>query len=633
MLISYNWLQTYFATPLPTPEEVAEKLTFHSSEIEGVEQVGDDTVFEVKVLPDKSAWMLSHRGVAKELSVILGSPLKNDPLRSSLEALPRLEELSVTLDADTCDYYAATLLEDVRVGPSPDWLRERLEAVGQNSINNVVDVTNYVMLSLGQPLHAFDASTLAHKDGYGVGVRQAKDGEPFVSLTGEEYTLTPEDAVIVDGGDKVLALAGVKGGLHSGITIETTSIILEAAHFERVAVRRTATRHRLLTDASKRYENGISRGIIPYAVAEAVQLLGEVAGARVVGTTTAGDGSVTRTPVTVDLVRANSLLGTSLEMADVTAIMDRFDFAYTVSGHSVTVKPPFERDDLVIEADVVEEIGRIYGLDKINSVSPASVEIVALNKRHYYAEVIRETLIARGFSEVYTSSFRSQDVVKIQNALASDKGYLRSSLVENLREARAKNIPYRDLLGIGDVRLFEIGTVFGVDAEEFRVGLAVQTNTNYKANTDNGLWRDAISAIETALGVAIRVVDSADGVVEFSLDELLAALPEPTVYNTPMKLPLATYQAFSAYPPVSRDIALWVGEGTNEESVAVVLRAAASQLLVTLTHLDTFTKDGRTSLAFRLVFQANDHTLIEDEIVAVMNKIYAKVQSLGYEVR
>jgi len=149
MLISYNWLQSYFETPLPSPDEVAQALTFHSSEIESAEKVGDDVVFDVKVLPDKSAWLLSHRGVAKELSVILRLPLKQDPLRGVPTSFPQADALQITLGTQTCDYYTATLLEGVEVGPSPDWLRCLLEAVGQKSINNVVDVTNYVMLSLG----------------------------------------------------------------------------------------------------------------------------------------------------------------------------------------------------------------------------------------------------------------------------------------------------------------------------------------------------------------------------------------------------------------------------------------------------------------------------------------------------
>ncbi len=633
MLISYKWLQSYFDAPLPAPDVVAEALTFHSSEIEAIEQVHDDTIFDVKVLPDKSAWLLSHRGVAKELSVILGIPMLYDPFIRDCESFPTSEHMHVNLHTDTCDYYAATLLENVMVGPSPDWLRLKLEAVGQKSINNVVDVTNYVMLSLGQPLHAFDAETLKVDNAYSVGVRQARDGELFTSLTGEEYALTSSDAVIIDGKDTVLALAGVKGGLHSGISNATISIILEAAHFDRVAVRRTATRHRLQTDASKRYENGISRAVVPYAVSMATQLLKEVAGATVVGECTAGDCTIDRIPVTVRVERVNSLLGTSLTMYDITTIIDRFGFSYNANDTELIITPTFERDDLVIEVDMIEEIGRVYGLDKIISVTPGAAEKVAINKRHYYAEIIRGTLTQLGFSEIFTSSFRSQDTVAVTNALASDKGYLRSSLAQNLQEARVRNIPYRDLLGLSAVKVFEIGTVFQRDEEDVEVGIAVQTNTDYKAKVDDGLWKEAIQALQTSLGVPLQVTEVAPGVVTFSMNEVIETLPDPVAYIAQQKSTGVVYQTYSVFPSVSRDIAMWVNNDVAVEDVATTLRAAAGPLLVRLTHLDTFAKDGRTSLAFRLVFQSNAKTLDGSEVDDIMNVVYQAAAKVGFEVR
>jgi len=635
MLISYQWLQTFFDTPLPPPEVVAEALTFHSSEIEDIAKVGTDTIFDVKVLPDNAAWLLSHRGIAKEVSVILDMPLTSDPLRLSNEVLPVSDQIHVTLTSPVCDYYTATLIEGVTVGPSPDWLREQLEGLGQKSINNIVDITNYVMLATGQPLHAFAAHTLAHGKGYAVGVRQAHSGEQFVSLTGEEYQLTPEDAVIVGGKDEVLALAGVKGGQYSGITDQTTSIVLEAAHFERTAVRKTAQRHKLPTDASKRYENGISRVLIPPSVALAVSLISKVAGGAVIGTKTVGEGLEVRQSVTVTLSQINSLLGLSLTISNVTTLLDRFGYSYEVQDdEEVTVTPPAERDDLTIPADLIEEIGRVYGLDKITSVPPELLVANQLNKRHYYAEVIRQTLVARGFSEVYTSSFRNQDKVRIQNALASDKGYLRSSLAENLREARAKNIPHRDLLGIPTILLFEIGTVFAVDTEEFKVCLAVQTNTTYKAKTDDVLWRTAIADLESVLQTSLAITEAGEGVVEFSLDAILVTLPTPSAYGKHVASPVVSYQPFSLYPAVSRDIALWVGEGVTAGAVMSALQSSVSaDQLVRLTHLDTFTKDGRTSLAFRLVFQSDTKTFTGVEIDALMEVVYATVAKYGWEVR
>jgi phenylalanyl-tRNA synthetase beta chain len=634
MKISYNWLQTYFEAPLPSPEMVAEALTFHSSEIEEVAQIGDDTVFDIKVLPDKSAWLLSHRGVAKELSVILDIPLADDPLRRELEDIPKDECIEVTITTPVCDYYSALLIEGVTVGPSPDWLQTRLEAVGQKSINTIVDITNYVMLSTGQPLHAFDAEKLQDGHLYKVGVRSAKEGEVFTSLTEEEYILRESDTVIVDGNDTAIGLAGVKGGLNSGVTSTTTRIILEAAHFDRVAVRRTAQHHRLQTDASKRYENGVSRHVVPFALSEAVAMCKELLGATIVGCAMVGDNNEVRPSVTVRISRINAMLGTTLSLEQIKAILSRFDYVYTIQDDEIIVTPPFERDDITIEADMVEEIGRMYGLENIVSIPPQKATAVAVNKRHYYAEIIRTTLTHLGFSEVYTSSFCQKDIVPVKNALASDKGYLRSALTNHLDEARGRNIPHRDLLGITAVKIFEIGTVFQAHDEDFSVGIAVQTGTVYAQKIDEPLWRNAIEAIELALGVRLTVTENKPGIVSFSLQSLLDALPSPATYASRIPLPKIAFQPFSIYPSVSRDIAMWVGDGTGAEEVAATLRTVAGPLLVRLTHLDTFTNnEGRTSVAFRMVFQSYEKTLDGSDVDICMRAVNDAVKSIGCEVR
>jgi phenylalanyl-tRNA synthetase beta chain len=636
MKFSYNWLQTYFDTPLPSVESLAETITFHSSEIEELLLAAGDTVLDVKVLPDKSAWLMSHRGMAKELSVILGVPMKSDPLASA-PVLPWVaDKVRVTLDTPTCDYYGAALIRGVKVGPTPDWLRVRLEAIGQRSINNIVDATNYVMFGLGQPLHAFDADTLGVSDvgAPHIHVRTAVAGEKFTTLSREERVLTTADAVITDGvTGRVLALAGVKGGLDSGVTENTTTILLESAHFERVAIRKSAQRHKLPTDAAKRYENGLSRAIAPYGLAACATLIAEIAGGEVVEVASAGDASEPRADVSVSLTKINSVLGIALTLAQVTGILDRFGYHYEVAGDIVAVTPPVERDDLVVAEDLIEEIGRIHGLSNIVSIPPTATPLQEMNVRHYYADKIRTVLAGLGFSEVYTSSFRDKDSVHLKNALASDKSYLRSRLMENLTEVRERNIPHRDLLGLSSVQVFEIGTVFGAESEAFHLGLAVQTGTAYKVKVDDALLATAVTTLETALGVTLTPVHTAPGYFELSLDTLLPQLPVPTAYDTWIRPSQIIYKTFSVYPAVSRDIAMWVGEGTGLATVESILRSAAGPLLARLTHLDTFTKDGKTSLAFRLVFQSNEKTLDGAEVDELMKAVYSGVLGQGFEAR
>lgn len=636
MKVSYSWLQTFFDEPLPTPAKIEEVLTFHSSEVEEVTEAGGDTVIDVKVLPDKSAWLLSHRGVARELSVILGLPLSHDPLAHPEELSPQTDRISLVRETAGCDHYSAAIMTGVKVGPSPAWLQDRLRAIGQRPINVVVDVANYVMFEMGQPLHAFDADKLGSVgDRYAIGVRQAKAGEILTTLMNEEVKLTSDDMVIVDGTNNTpIALAGVKGGLSTAVDDSTTTLLIEAAHFDRVLVRKTAQRHSLRTDASQRYENGAPRALAPLGLLRVCELLSELTGGEVVGYATDGEGREERLPVSVQLEKINRVLGLSLTTSEVAAILDRTSYVYGLEGELFVVTPPFERDDLIIPEDVIEEVGRLYGLTHITAVAPAAgVAPAEINIRHYYAERIRTALTALSFSEIFTSSFRAKDVVQIKNALASDKGYLRSCLKENITEALVRNVPHRDLLGLSAIQIFELGTVFETDAEHYHLALAVRTGSEYKAKVDDQLLSAAKAAVEAVLGTGVTWITSEQGVAECRLSHILPNLPVPTQYEESESPSTNRYQSFSLYPAVSRDVALWVEEGTGVEVVAAALQTAAGHLCVRLSHIDTFTKDGRTSLAFRLVFQAFDRTLTSEEVDGFMQALYAVASQRGWEVR
>jgi phenylalanyl-tRNA synthetase beta chain len=635
MKFSYSWLQSLLTEPLPAPQTLAEVLTFHSSEVEDVEAVGTDTMLEVKVLPDKSAWLMSHRGLAKELSVILKNPLQADPFAEVVSPLQQTSEMiSLSLETEACDFYSATLITGIKVAPSPQWLVDSLATIGQRSINNIVDATNYVMFELGQPLHAFDAGKLGTNPGYAITVRSAYAGEEIITLTGETYQLSLHDTVIVDAvTDTPIGIAGIKGGKKAAVDATTTSILIESAHFNRFTIRQTTKLLRLVTDASKRYENGLVPGVAPIAMKRVVALITSIANGEVIATAVAGDTECRRPPVSVSLLRVNSVLGVTLAMPDIAAIFTRFGYTYEIVGDTITVTPPFERDDLRIAEDLIEEIGRIHGLQTITSIPPKPLAVTEFNARFYYAEKIRTMLIGLGFSEVYTSSFRNHDKVKLENALATDKGYLRSTLIDNIKEARMLNVPHRDLLGLSAIKIFEIGTVFADDYEECRVAIAVQTNTAYKAKVDDVLLNEALSAVTDTLGVKPEYSANQDGVVEFSLDAYVRLAPPIDRYEPVIAVLPSVYKPFSPYPAVTRDIAMWVQDGTLGAVIAPLLAKEAGQLCVRSTHIDTFTKEGKVSQAFRLVFQSKEKTLTDEEVQVVMGQLYSFVTSKGWEVR
>lgn len=306
MKVSRTWLQTFFDAPLPATEALVDALTFHSSEIEEVDEIDGDTVLDVKVLPDKSAWLMSHRGVAREIATIMELPM-NDPLAFAPDLAPETDAVTVTLDTDGCTRYAAAVLRGVSVGPSPTWLVARLAAIGQRSINNVVDATNYVMFHLGQPLHAFDGAKLSTDGGaYAIGVRLAHEGETITTLTGDERTLTAADMVIVDRGTNApIGIAGVKGGRAAEVTAATTELVIESANFDRGLVRKTSQRLKLRTDASARYENGVVPELAAYGLAEVVRLIRELAGGTCDGYVDVFPRPRTVAPVSVSRERIN----------------------------------------------------------------------------------------------------------------------------------------------------------------------------------------------------------------------------------------------------------------------------------------------------------------------------------------
>lgn len=631
MLVSYNWLNKYFDGKLPAPEAVAEAFTFHAWEIESVEKVGDDSVLDIKVLPDKAMWALSHRGIAKDLSVILNLPLNVDPLAIASPVFDVTAKTPINIETPACRRFAAARIDNVKVGPSPEWLKSALEAIGQRSINNIVDASNYVMFDLGQPSHAFDAALVGEN---GFRVRQAETGEKLTGLDEKEYSFTTEDTVIARGDtDEILSIAGLKGGMHSGINGQTTSVIVEVANWDPVAVRKTGQRLKLRTDASSRYENGIVPATVPYGLKAVTDLIIEIAGGELVehndtGLTIINDSKT----VEVDLDKINRVLGIDLSKEAVCDIINRFGWKYQITDKVFTITSPFERTDLVIPEDVIEEIGRVHGYGHVAAITPESVPLPEINQRFYISEVIRRQLADIGFSEIYTSSFRENDVVKLSNAFAADKGYLRSNLRDNMSEALIKNAPNADLLGLRQIKLFEIGTVFNPDGEKFLLCLGVTSPSGYKAKVDDPALKQAITALESALGITIDS-NPENGIIEIDLEGIIANSKPAESYLKYEPAPDVTYKPFSIYPSVSRDIAMWVPTETVMEEVLVILRERAGELCVRLSLFDQFEKDGRVSYAFRLVFQSKEKTLAGSEVDTIMEGIYQAVRERGFETR
>ncbi len=326
-----------------------------------------------------------------------------------------------------------------------------------------------------------------------------------------------------------------------------------------------------------------------------------------------------------------------MQSDEVENIFDRLGFVVSKTDEEAwEVTAPFERPDINIEADVIEEIGRVYGYDKVTSVVPETVSLDEYNQRHYYSEQVRDILTDLGFSEVITSSFRKKDKVQLQNALASDKSYMRSSLIKNVTEALDRNAGLTDLLGATDTRIFEVGTVFtkadeGI-AEHVSICFGVRLKPSGYTGKEDKALNQILENLEGKLGVKVNAVVE-KGVAEINFSEVLEGLPKVSTYKPVEVADEIIYKPFSQYPSMSRDVALWVTEGTASAEVETVLNENAGELRVRTTLFDEFSKDGRTSFAFRIVFQSFKKTLTDEEVNTVMDKVYQAVAEKSWEVR
>ena len=644
MLISYNWLKDYLGEELPNVEQVVDLLTVHSFEVESVEVVGDDTVIDIKVLPDRASDCLSHRGVAREVATLINKNLKSDPL-AEVVSLPISKNFVITIvEEELCSRFMVAHMSQVKVGPSPDWLVKRLSAIGQRSINNIVDATNYVMYAVGQPLHAYDADlfTKTNEGKWCFDIRKARADEQLSLLKDKNSTderkiiLSGSELVIVDGGkDLAIGLAGVKGGEYAGVSADTTNIIIEAAHFNSTSVRQTARKHGIATDAVKRFENNPSEFLPPLALNNIISLITEIAGGKLEGIFDMYPKPIAISPVLVRTSKVNQVLGLSLDSSDVKSILESLGAKVEENEAGFLATSPLERTDLLLEVNYIEEVGRIHGLANINSIKPVGVLLENINANYYYSQKIRQILFNQGFSEVMTSSFRKQDEIQLQNSLASDKGCLRSSLLPTLDEVLMQNAQNVDVLGLRDIRIFEIGKVFKKNVnrveEKLMLALGVQTKKTGHAPNDDKIINSTLAILKEN-GINHTAVGG-NGLCEINLDELIKGLPIPTKYEFADVGSEITYKPFSLYPVIVRDIAMWVDSSVEREKVSDLIKANAGTLCQKVTLFDEFTKEGKVSYAFRLVFQSFDKTLTDSEVEPFMDAVYKAVREAGFETR
>ncbi len=648
MKFSKNWLQTYSKEQLPETKALEELVTFNAFEIEEITRVGEDDILDIKVLPNRAHDALGHRGMARDICALTESTFTDPCNYYKGEGDTSIISPIITIaDNDACTRFTSVRIDGITVTDSPSWLRERLESIGQKSINSIVDITNFVQFSINKPMHAYDATLIA---GNTLSARYAAVGEMLTTLDDKSLTLDETTLVIADK-EKPLGLAGIKGGKFSGISSTTTSVILESANFNGPRIRKTSQKYGIRTDASKRFENVISDSLVEEGLRLTISLIlgmnQEATVSKVVDVYPKKEEVVT---VSITTSQVNKVLGTTLLIDDIKKVFSSLLFPYTIEGETFVVIVPAERLDIRIKEDLIEEVARVRGLSSIPSILPNLTRKGTIYKRMYYENKIKKILYEHGFSDIMTYSFGNAGDVEIIKGQAKNKEKLRSNLAAGVLSAFQMNMLNSPLMNLSTIKMYEFGNIFTKNSERRHFTLCVDDNKKKTSFTEE--VEMLLREIKRTLGVSLleyETVSVKPYVIEIDFDILIAQLPEPTSYEPLTQTPLShTYKTISPYPFITRDIAMWVSDNSTWESIRTLCAEVGNALVVRIDLFDTFSKEidptplgssagqvlvKKTSYAFRLVFQSFEKTLTDEEVNGMMEPYYRVFKEKGYEIR
>ena len=624
-----------------------------------------DTILDVEITPNRGD-LLSHFGLVREIAALTGKTLKSVPRDAKID----IKRSGITISAAReCPFFFARKIDNVKIGPSPPWLRTKVESVGIRSINNIVDISNFVMFELGQPTHAFDADKLKG----GINVRLAHDGENFLALDGKTYSFKTDNLVVADQ-ERAVGIAGVMGGEETCVTESTKNILLESAYFLPASVRRTARNLNLPSDASYRFERGVDPQMVLRASHRATELIREIARgtpAKEIGAA----GKVPANPADVSLSyeKCDRVVGVTIKPKTVDEILERFGLKKSASAKATSKwKIPSYRRDLQRDVDLIEEIARAYGVDKVPGTDRSrSTPSSAADHSHDLESALRERLAASGLSEVRTSKLISrkatafESAIALKNPLSEDHIALRPSLYAALLEVLVRNVRG----GAERVAVFELGRVFipPEGKEERHLGLLL-----WGSATSAPHWRlrekhqldffDLKGAIESLMIPALSFQRGVHPnfmlytrawsrnqdigfVAQFSSERTSTIGAGGAVLFAELNVDLVlsaqesakTFHEIERFPAVTRDIAMIVPEKISHAEILRAIQEPEEPLLESVQLFDLFTEEigeARKSLAYRLTYRSQSRTLTSEEVTAAHAKIRERLRhDLGAELR
>ncbi len=675
MLFSYNWLQTFFNKKLPKVDKLAKLIVLHSFEVDEIITKEDDVLLDIDVRPNRGSDCLCHLGIAREIASILDFDLKDkefDLKENKSQKTKDLIDVEIK-DKKDCLRYTARTITNLKIKPSPRWMKDRLKSLGLQPINNVVDSLNYVMLETGQPLHAFDADKISDQK---IIVRRAKEKEKVTSFDNKEYLLD-EDVLIISDPKDPLGIAGVKGGNKAGITDSTKVIIIESANFDGTLIRKGSKKINLKTDASWVFEHGLDPNLTKKAIDRSAQLIQKLAKGKI------ASGVIDiyprkKSPWNINLRVKNvqSLLGIDISQKKIVDLLERGHFKVLDEKKEVIkVEIPTFRLDVKLPADLIEEIGRLYGYQKIPERFPAGdLSFPERNVNIFWKDKTKDILKELKFTEIYNYSFinqtqadlfdyKKEELVETDNPISAEYQYLRPSLIPNLLENVKEGFKNFDRF-----QVFELGKIFKKsrekealagfiaqkkDSESFynlkgiidvlleKLGISNYYYDTYEATPEESkmsIWNINKSA-------EIRINNKEVGFIGHISERILKSLNikgKVVMFDIDFEIlqELMTeeneYQPVSPYPTAVRDLSIIVPRKVKVIEVLNVINNTGKELINDVDLFDIYEKisDEKKSLAFHIVYQSQEKTLSSDEIDKLHNKIVENLENnINWEVR
>jgi phenylalanyl-tRNA synthetase beta chain len=676
MGVSINWLKDYVSFDW-TPEEVAHYLTMAGIAIEGVENIAGDSLLELDLTPNRGD-CLGMINLAREVAALNGSNISIPAftLRESQEQIEKYIQVEIAAP-DLCPRYTARLVKNVKIRPSPEWMQARLVSAGIRPINNIVDITNYVMLESNQPLHAFDYDLLSPAKR--IIVRRAEGGEKLTTLDEVERVLDADMLLITDNG-RPIALAGIMGGLHTEINPHTVNVLLESACFKGTGIRKTARKLALRSDSSTRFEKGSDVDGVTYAVNRAAALMQELGEGEVL----AGicDCYPQLTPLTVITLRperVNYLLGTGLSSSQIQDYLTKLKLTWTEEVGNLRVTVPSYRPDIEMEVDLIEEVARLYGYDNIPATLPRGdttqggftpyqtfKDRIKQLMAHEFYEIINYSFISPRYFDMLLLPAESglRDVVRVANPLSEEQSVMRTLLLPGMLETVSRNLARKN----NNLAFYEMGSVFHPRGEDLPVGIlklgaivAGEVATNWlkqrvdmdfyylkgvlenlcrKLGIDQLHWEEADdsayhpgrAAFLISHGQKLGIIGEIHPLVRQKFD----IKPRACAFELDMETLFVLsknrvmMEQITRFPAMQRDIAMVVDKQVKAAQVLEVIRRYGGEMLQKADIFDIYTgeqvPEGYKSLAFELIFQSEQRTLTEAEVSSKMDDIREGLQ-------